>query len=701
MADRMGTMDRPKVRGVVFLDRPTVASVLLSLPALFRAREAWCFEAGIGAGARMLGWVRGARLVDRNVSEMRGPTGASEYIETFEDARQLLSALRREQWERSRFLARLDVSLGRSRVLFHLERELEPYVRTECLRIRLAAWMVAQNGEGSACPITLWVAGSSAFPYLRAYGERHGVRLRSYPRLPALPWRARFQALGTLLISRLRLARPTATPVVVNPPPRALVSASPGAPVGVRYWYRPLGFSPDQRTEFFWAAALPDWRPRLLLYQYQSPTGPTPTERTELEAYGVRVLGNAPGVTRWTPRRGFLRQAAWRVGCVLAAAARATAELRPPPPHLVARVAWLGVRVAYWEDFFRATGVRVNIGCLNTEVAQTIALANVGGVSVGYQYSASNIINPGTLLTAGEDIQFVFSPLFEEHWRTVGCEETHFLRSGFIFDFLRNVVPEDELDRELRRGFEVAGARFVLCFLDENSVQRWNVPAPHEEAMADYEFLLRWLLDDPELGLVFKPKKGDTLFERMGPLSSLIEEAEATGRCVFLNRLPEESAFSPARAARLADLCLGKLVGSTAAMEAWMVGVPTVLVDPDGYHTHPFWSWGGGKIVFSGWPELRSAVHGFRADPEGRPEFGDWSSGIHALASPLDGAARERIGRVVRRLSEALGAGRSREHAIAEALALAAQPIEPRAWQSGDRLEPKSFLPSIPTQHGV
>ncbi len=95
----------------------------------------------------------------------------------------------------------------------------------------------------------------------------------------------------------------------------------------------------------------------------------------------------------------------------------------------------------------------------------------------------------------------------------------------------------------------------------------------------------------------------------------------------------------PAEAALASDLCVGKLSGSTAAFEARLAGVPTLLIDTEGFADHPLRALGG-RVVFDGWEALREAVARYRA---GDRSIGDWEALLGELEPFQDGRAAERM----------------------------------------------------------
>ena len=228
-------------------------------------------------------------------------------------------------------------------------------------------------------------------------------------------------------------------------------------------------------------------------------------------------------------------------------------------------------------------------------------------------------------------------------------------------------MKSTESFRETRKELQQSGAEFVLCFFDENSVDRWDVPASNSEAAKEYTFLLEWLLEDPTLGLVIKPKKPTDLYHRLAQISRLIDRARRTGRCTFLTGDSLAGNVYPAQAALAADVAVGRLGADTAALEAQLAGVPALLVDEIALrHYHPFYEKGRGHVVFADWEELRSAVETYRTAPETHPDFGDWSPWLDDLDPFRDGKASQRMGHCINSVYEALEGGASREEALAQ-----------------------------------
>jgi len=129
-----------------------------------------------------------------------------------------------------------------------------------------------------------------------------------------------------------------------------------------------------------------------------------------------------------------------------------------------------------------------------------------------------------------------------------------------------------------------------------------------------------------------------------------------------------QGSYPPAAAAMAADIAIhGHLCAATAGMEAALAGVPTLLVDREGWHVCPLYELGVGRVVFRDWDDLWRALVEYWAKPGGIPGFGDWSSILNELDPFRDGRAAERMGVYIRWLIEGFKAGMDRETVMADA----------------------------------
>lgn len=670
---------------MVFVDCLTLTSLVGVWRCGSQVERLWHFEPlqpwrrTLLTALRVLGIVRATpEQVRHHVGQVKTDDGASRYVEMLHQARAICSAMRNLEIAHDPLINALGSLWPVRTLIFYVEKASEDEVRLECLRIGLVAWMLRTQLHIDPSHGALLIARRPWHPHLEALARSAGggLTVAAYPDFGALASVPR--ACGRLLeVCGMRLgrglrelcARASALTATRRHGTRAWASrAGPPEPrIAVRYGHRTLRVEAAARSEFFWLPASGIPGSATLLYDVAAdPPIDEDTLRT-IQRRGITVLGRGPAVPAWSRTWRFpvtLCRTGWKV---LWAIARCLARGRTISLYVAQRLLRLTAEYAQWYDFFRAQRVKVHVGTLHTSVAQVLALEALHGVTIAYQYSISNILCPTTMLSAGESVQCVFSPLFERLWRSVGAPVDRYLWTGCLDDNADHRAVGRARADTIRKDLHDHGARFIICFFDENSVNRWDISAPDEQAADDYDYLLQWLLSDPTLGMVFKPKRFDTLCRRIAPLADVVEQAGQTGRCVFLPSETPVSPVYPAHAAMAADVCIGKLEGASAALEARLAGVPTLLVDAEGFRTHPFHQWGKGSVVFDDWPSLRAAVERYRASPHAQPGFGDWTPGLDDLDPFRDGQAARRLGRYIGWVYAALKDGAAPDAAVAAA----------------------------------
>lgn len=321
----------------------------------------------------------------------------------------------------------------------------------------------------------------------------------------------------------------------------------------------------------------------------------------------------------------------------------------------------------YWRELFATKNIKIYVSWYNSGSAQSVmadALQSLGGVTVIYQRSYVALPTVETAIAA--DIVFGFSAMGAEVERCSNSIIRYYVTTGYLGDHRFPLLRE--MAWNVRNTLMQHGARRIVAFFDENSVDdsRWHTG--HELQRVGYAFLLEKLLADPSLGLVLKPKVPSTLRRRLGPVGELLKRAEATGRCYLFEDGVVTGSYPPAAAALASDVAIhGHLCGGTAGLEAALAGVPTLLVDLEGWHVYPLYRLGVGRVVFSDWDELWKALMEHWANPDGILKFGDWRPMLNEIDPFRDGRAAERMGTYIKWLIDGFKAGLDRETVMADA----------------------------------
>lgn len=321
----------------------------------------------------------------------------------------------------------------------------------------------------------------------------------------------------------------------------------------------------------------------------------------------------------------------------------------------------------YWRSFIKAYDIKTYVSWYKYEanhIPITSALREEGGISAIYQKAYEP--NPSSQLSIAVDIVFGLSlggGLKEKEQFSVFH---YYVCTGYVGDYRFGAVKD--MAKEIRQRILSKGARKIISYFDENTLDdgRW-FPGHHGTAQENYRFWLEKLLNDPELGIIFKPKKPSNLKQRLGPVADLLTQAEQTGRCMVLRGGLIQGGYPPVMAAVASDIAIHECLNAgTAGLEAALAGVPTLLVDLEGWKPSPLYQLGPG-VVFTDWPSAWGACQAFLKDPKGNKHLGDWSSLIPELDPFHDGKAALRMSQYLKWLLEGLRSGENRENVMAMA----------------------------------
>lgn len=321
----------------------------------------------------------------------------------------------------------------------------------------------------------------------------------------------------------------------------------------------------------------------------------------------------------------------------------------------------------YWKRLFERQNVKVFATWFKyngDHCAIGDALRELGGALAVYQRSYEGNATVQTALLA--DVYFGFSCNGVALEAAAGSSIDCYVATGYLGDH-RFALVRDEADK-VRRTLQQNGARRIAAYFDEGSFPdaRWGVDA--RRLQEHYAFLLEKLLGESDFGLVLKPKVPATLNKRLGPVGALLERAVATGRCHVYHEGVLQGAAPPAQAALSADLAIhGSVASGTAAVEAALAGVPTVLLDDDGWSMSPLCRLGVGRVVFNDWNALWNTWNDNRTGLGAVSGFADWSPILDEIDPFRDGQAAKRMGTFLKWMIEGFSAGQSREAVLAQA----------------------------------
>jgi hypothetical protein len=315
----------------------------------------------------------------------------------------------------------------------------------------------------------------------------------------------------------------------------------------------------------------------------------------------------------------------------------------------------------YWRDCFTALDIKLYLSWFRYDAmhcAMADALREAGGIFAIYQRSLEEL--PCAETAIGADVEFAFAPNHAEIQHRSGSDIAYHVATGYPGDHRFPLLRP--MAEQRRQKLLANGAKWVMAFFDENSLDDGRFLFGHEHMQVNYAFLLEKVLDEPDFGLVIKPKAPTTLRRRLGPVGELLARAEATGRCFVYEGGTMLSGHPPVLAALAADVAVhGNLYAATAAFEAALAGVPTLMMDREGWSVSPLYALGVGRVVFTEWDTLWQACR------VREPGLGDWSDHLTKMDPFRDGMGAERIGTYLNWLLVGLQRGEDREAVLAEA----------------------------------
>ncbi len=322
---------------------------------------------------------------------------------------------------------------------------------------------------------------------------------------------------------------------------------------------------------------------------------------------------------------------------------------------------------SYWKTLFSTEQVKIFCTWQRFNAQHcpiTDALRECGGIMAMYPRAYNP--HPCPLTAVSIDVCFSYSKLDADVERRSYSNIPYHVVTGFIGDHRFSLVkPEANRVRMMLQG---NGAKKIIALFDENSGDdpRWHTD--HEFTKGNYIVLLEKVLQEPWLALVIKPKVPGTLRRRLGDVTHILDRAIATGRCYIYEESGTATSYSPAIAALSADIAVhAHLCAGTAGVESALAGVPTLLVDREGWSVSPLYELGVGRVVFRDWDTLWNACLDHWASPGGIPGFGSWASIINTIDPFRDGRAAERMGTYLKWILDDLKDGLSREMAMANA----------------------------------
>jgi len=414
---------------------------------------------------------------------------------------------------------------------------------------------------------------------------------------------------------------------------------------------------------FFWQKS--SLAAKDLLLTFGIPTAPLDDEsQAELNAHNIKAVVTHPGATTDLEMPIF-KYSGRDSGDSLA---QTTVQLAGRDGAWIRRqIAGYNRSRSMWAALFSEYNAKVFVTWYKYDSAH-IAIADAlrcqGGVTAIYQRAYES--HPSVETAVNTDIMFGFSQQMADVETRAKSKIRYHVTVGYLgdhrFPLLRDIA------QITRQNLMRQGAKRILAYFDENSLDdpRWS--AGHQVVQREYSFLLNKVIENPWLGLVIKPKSPHSLRARLGPVAELLKRAEATGRCIVHEGGVLQGSHTPAEAALAADLAIhGHMYAASAGIDAALSGVPTLLLDGEGWPVSPMYKLGNDRVIFNDWDSLWEACSTHWSTTGGIPGFGDWSPMLDEIDPFRDGRAAERMGTYLKWLIDDFKDGLDRDTAMTNA----------------------------------
>lgn len=523
--------------------------------------------------------------------------------------------------------------------------------------VHVASWYCRTRIPEAGSGVALVQASGYAFEFLATYAADWGIPMKPMPIGHSLAKRLfrriRSWAKGALgIFQRARSGR--------RPSPGRSVQS---ARVAVEMYMNGSGGDPLYNSDLFWFKPFLFPRGTLLAYFAHSHDQPTPERSVRLKADGIEPVGRQA-------LRALMNASLWR-------RTRASSSYgpyaKPPGAASVRRsqlalyrtlreyIAEFYLLFDQWLSFFSATGTRIHVSSSDvfpeSEVLHA-ALAEAGGISVSIQRSIE--LEPYLFRRTVVDVHFAFCRNQVQREAQSGSSVRQMVVCGYPFDCAFEAARKQ--GQQLRATLSSRGVRFAVAFFDENDGIQPKRFGGKAQVQGDYRFLCERLETDPSLGLFLKPKRPETLPDRLGSVWPRLRCLIDSGRCIYLGGDSIDRRYLPCVAACAADAAINLAGGATAGLESFLAGTRTLLlrhrVDAGIFGRLP-----EGTVVFDDWWDLWAAVERLRRDPQD-PDIGHWGPILEECASFRDGRSAERIAAYLGWLFEILRSGRGRERAL-------------------------------------
>jgi len=324
----------------------------------------------------------------------------------------------------------------------------------------------------------------------------------------------------------------------------------------------------------------------------------------------------------------------------------------------------------YWTSFFSKYNTKIFLTWYrydNSHIVKGDAIRSLGGISAVWQIAFCGYPNFEDQIIS--DIFFSYSRASLEIDKKINSQYKYNVITGYPKDYAKELVRPRA--QKLKSKIQSNGASFIVSVLDENSVDdsRWHTG--HELQKENYFYILEELLNNQELGVIFKPKTAKTLRSRLGKsISNMLDASIATGRCYVFEESGRHTTLAvPLEAALASDLCIhSHFCAGSSGLEAALAGIPTLLLDRETTVDSLLNNLPRGEVVFNSWPEIINAIKPYYLSSIKNLSLeGHWKDFLEEMDPFNDGLGASRLGNFLNSLLRGFKQGLNREECMAKA----------------------------------
>jgi hypothetical protein len=325
---------------------------------------------------------------------------------------------------------------------------------------------------------------------------------------------------------------------------------------------------------------------------------------------------------------------------------------------VISIINWYYIKSEGLADIYKHLGIRALFyGNESGFDVFSLAAKSADAIRIGFQWTCLLGIE-GAVTARSHDVYFFWGQHDAKLALDSGCTSKYMLISGSFLLGRSNPKACNDAEK-IVNDFHLRGVKYVITLLGNSG------PTPKF-----YQFFAKWLLEDPKLGLLIKPKWGKNLTDLTNhqaytstdnSFGDILHRAQDTQRMKIISDY-----ISPADAALAGDFSVGLGAISSSVLAA-LEGGKIFFMDFEQLDRGPqspysiLHSLGPNRCIFNEQETLKKEILKYVANPKSNPYLGDASPVLNRLDGFCDSDASRRIAEFVEWYIEGLSLGLSKD----------------------------------------